>query len=59
MDKYIYDKENRLQYELHEDYYLPCLAVPERDGEPMPSAPVKRFFVLFHIIPQDFILFHR
>lgn len=35
MDKYIYDKENGLQYELHEDYYLPCLAAPEWDGEPI------------------------
>lgn len=33
MDKYIYDKGNGLQYELHGDYYLPCLAVPEQDGE--------------------------
>lgn len=35
MDKYIYDKGNGLQYELHGDYYLPCLAVPEQDGEPV------------------------
>lgn len=33
MDKFIYDKGNGLQYELHGDYYLPCLAVPEQDGE--------------------------
>ena len=35
MDKYIYDKGNGLQYELHGDYYLPCLAVPEQNGEPI------------------------
>ena len=29
MDKYIYDKSNGLWYELHGDYYLPCLSVPE------------------------------
>ena len=29
MDKYIYDENNGLWYELHGDYYLPCLAVPE------------------------------
>lgn len=29
MDKYIYDKSNGLWYELHGDYYLPCLTVPE------------------------------
>lgn len=35
MDKYIYDKGNGLQYELHGDYYLPCLTAPEQDGEPI------------------------
>ena len=29
MDKYIYDESNGLWYELHGDYYLPCLMVPE------------------------------
>ncbi len=29
MDKYIYDESNGLWYELHGDYYLPCLTVPE------------------------------
>ena len=29
MDKYIYDDSNGLWYELHGDYYLPCLTVPE------------------------------
>ena len=27
MEKYIYDKNNGLWYELHGDYYLPCLVV--------------------------------
>ena len=29
MEKYIYDKSNGLWYELHGDYYLPCLTIPE------------------------------
>lgn len=28
MDKYIYDKNNGLWYELQGDYYLPCLTLP-------------------------------
>lgn len=28
MDKYIYDDKNGLWYELHEDYYIPCLILP-------------------------------
>ena len=30
MDKHIYDKTNGLWYELHGDYYLPCVTAPER-----------------------------
>ena len=30
MDKYIYDENNGLWYELHGDYYLPCLELPEQ-----------------------------
>lgn len=29
MNKYIYDKRNKLWYELQGDYYLPCLKLPE------------------------------
>lgn len=29
MEKYIYDNNNGLWYELHGDYYLPCLVIPE------------------------------
>ena len=25
MDKYIYDENNELLYELQDDYYIPCL----------------------------------
>ena len=32
MKKYIFDKSNRLWYELQGDYYLPCLKLPE-EGE--------------------------
>lgn len=31
MEKYIYDNNNGLWYELHGDYYLPCLVIPEAD----------------------------
>ena len=29
MEKYIYDNNNGVWYELHGDYYLPCLIIPE------------------------------
>ena len=29
MDKYIYNEKNGLWYELQDDYYLPCLKLPE------------------------------
>lgn len=29
MEKYIYNEQNGLHYELVGDYYLPCLTVPE------------------------------
>ena len=31
MEKYIYDNNNGLWYELHGDYYLPCLVIPEEE----------------------------
>ena len=31
MVKYIYDNSNGLWYELHGDYYLPCLVIPEEE----------------------------
>lgn len=31
MEKYIYDNSNGLWYELHGDYYLPCLDIPEEE----------------------------
>ena len=30
MGKYIYDEKNGLWYELRDDYYLPCLRLPEK-----------------------------
>jgi len=30
MEKYIYDESTGLWYELHRNYYLPCVTVPER-----------------------------
>ena len=31
MEKYIYDNSNGLWYELHGDYYLPCLVISEKE----------------------------
>lgn len=31
MEKYIYDNSNGLWYELHGDYYLLCLVIPEEE----------------------------
>ena len=33
MDKYIYDENNGLWYELQGDYYIPCLKLPEEEQQ--------------------------
>ena len=35
MDRYIYDENNGLWYELQGDYYLPCLKLPEEEQQPI------------------------
>lgn len=35
MDKYIYDENNGLWYELHGKYYLPCLTLPPEEEKPI------------------------
>ena len=35
MEKYIYDNSNGLWYELHGDYYIPCLVLPDADEHPI------------------------
>ena len=35
MEKYIYDSNNGLWYELQGDYYLPCLTLPEEESKPI------------------------
>ena len=35
MEKQIYDEKNGLWYELHGDYYLPCLTVPPEKQRPV------------------------
>ncbi len=35
MDKYIYDKNNSLWYELQGKYYLPCLTLPPEEEKPI------------------------
>ena len=35
MEKYIYDEKVGLWYELQGDYYIPCLKLPDEDGQPI------------------------
>lgn len=35
MDKYAYDKNNGLWYELQGDYYIPCLTISEEEQRPI------------------------
>ena len=35
MEKYIYDGNNGLWYELQGDYYIPCLLLDEEDTQPI------------------------
>ena len=35
MEKYIYDETNGLWYELQGDYYIPCLALPAEEEQPV------------------------
>lgn len=35
MDKYIYDENNGLWYELKGDYYIPCLGLPAEEERPI------------------------
>ena len=35
MDKYIYDENNGLWYELQGDYYIPCRTIPEEEQQPI------------------------
>ena len=36
MEKYIYDENNGLWYELQGDYYIPCLVLPaEKENKPI------------------------
>ena len=35
MDKYIYDENNGLWYELQGDYYIPCLTLPREEEKPI------------------------
>ena len=35
MEKYICNEKNGLWYELHGDYYLPCLTVPPEEQRPI------------------------
>ena len=35
MEKYIYNEQNGVWYELQGDYYIPCLALDEEDTRPI------------------------
>ena len=35
MEKYIFDEDNGLWYELQGDYYIPCLTIPAQDEKPI------------------------
>ena len=35
MEKYIFEERNGLWYELQDDYYLPCLKLPEVEQQPV------------------------
>lgn len=35
MENRIYDKKNGLWYEKQNDYYLPCLELPEKETKPV------------------------
>lgn len=35
MDKYIYDESNGLWYELHGDYYIPCMSLSDEEQRPI------------------------
>jgi len=35
MEKYIYNEQNGLWYELQGDYYIPCLTLGEVDNRPI------------------------
>ena len=35
MEKYIYNEQNGLWYELQGDYYIPCLVLDEEDIQPI------------------------
>ena len=35
MEKYIFNEDNGLWYELQGDYYIPCLSLPEEEERPI------------------------
>ena len=35
MEKYIYNEQNGLWYDLQGDYYIPCLVLDEEDAQPI------------------------
>ena len=46
MEKYIYNEQNGLWYELQGDYYIPCLVLDEEDTQPIGMWGRKRLHYL-------------
>ena len=55
MEKYIYDNSTGLWYELHGDYYLPCLVIPEEEIHTIGITALFRFCGLFPLERQTLI----
>lgn len=51
MEKQIYDEKNGLWYELHGDYYLPCLSVPPKEQRPMRGV-ISKVYSCTHFIAK-------
>lgn len=46
MDKYIYDENNGLWYELKGDYYIPCLGLPAEEERPIGFTSCLLYYLL-------------
>lgn len=46
MEKQIYDEKNGLWYELHGDYYIPCLTLPTQEDKPIGTWGQRHFIFI-------------
>ena len=49
MEKYIYNEQNGLWYELKGDYYIPCLTIPKEEQQPSACGGVGIFGIFVSI----------